>query len=295
MNKERILLVDDDEVSLDILQVITQKAGYDIVLASNGQEALDVIEQNQNIMAIVLDWIMPKVDGLEVANILHKSEKWKNIPVIMQTVKNDRKSILLGIKAGVYYYLTKPYQKQLLVAILHSAINQYHKYLNVVHEMKRFDSYIWNYIHEGKIYFRTIDEALNLSIWLAKFADNEEVAIALQELLINSVEHGNLGITYEEKSSLLEKSALEKEIMLRQSLPENQNKVVEVCFKKNADFIEVHIKDQGQGFDYNNYSHFSPERAFDLHGRGIVIAKNELQTIDYIHPGNQVIARFLIK
>lgn len=113
-------------------------------------------------------------------------------------------------------------------------------------------------------------------------------------MLINAIEHGNLGIGYSTKTSLMKTGIWEQEVLRRQNLPQNQRKKAEVFFRRKADRIELTISDQGEGFDWEKYLEISPSRARDMHGRGIALAKMlSFDDISYEGPGN--IARATIK
>jgi len=104
------------------------------------------------------------------------------------------------------------------------------------------------------------------------------------------VEHGNLGITYHEKGELINNEQLFQEITRRQTLEENHNKRVEVCFERRTDALVFTIRDQGNGFDWLRYLDFDHERVFDPNGRGIAMARTmSFDTLEYQGTGNIVV------
>jgi len=111
--KYNILLVDDIKINLDILKEIL--SDYNLLCAVNGKDALDIVKNN-NIDLILLDIMMPELDGYEVCNILQQNEKTENIPVIFVTSKTDEESIVKGYMMGARDYVTKPYKKLELLA-----------------------------------------------------------------------------------------------------------------------------------------------------------------------------------
>lgn len=113
----------------------------------------------------------------------------------------------------------------------------------------------------------------------------------MAELLINAIEHGNLQIGYDEKTALMSKGNWAQEIERRIALPENKSKAVFVSFARHPDRIELHVRDQGPGFDWKKYMELDPARAFDSHGRGIALARQlSFQTLSYMGEGNEVLA-----
>ena len=103
--------------------------------------------------------------------------------------------------------------------------------------------------------------------------DPDRVEIGLTELLVNAVEHGNLGITYEEKASLLERGGFDAEIARRLALPSLAARKVEVTISRNAVALAIRIQDEGDGFDWLPYLDVDPERALTYNGNGIAIAR----------------------
>jgi anti-sigma regulatory factor (Ser/Thr protein kinase) len=151
-------------------------------------------------------------------------------------------------------------------------------------------------LQNGIFRFRDLDEARMLANYLARACSQaENRVIGLQELLINAVEHGNLEISYKEKSALLLSNSWPQEVAQRLSLPKYSQRFVEVQFERQAQAIRFVIKDQGKGFNWQEYLDFSTERAFDLHGRGIALAKlMSFDQLQYQGNGNTVIATVLV-
>ena len=107
----KLLIVDDSEAMRAIVKetIEKNKGGVDhqYFEASNGAEALGVLQQN-NIDLILLDWSMPKLDGLELVKQVRKIEEYTNIPIIMVTAMTSRYDVMTAIKAGVTDYIMKP-------------------------------------------------------------------------------------------------------------------------------------------------------------------------------------------
>jgi hypothetical protein len=130
-------------------------------------------------------------------------------------------------------------------------------------------------LEEAHFTYRTIEEARDLASVLARACpDAESTVIGLTELLVNAVEHGNLGITYDEKSALLAEGGWAAEVARRLTLPENQGKRVDVRFQRADSELRFTICDRGNGFEWERYLDIDPRRAFDRHGRGILMARH---------------------
>jgi hypothetical protein len=136
-----------------------------------------------------------------------------------------------------------------------------------------------------------MQEAQDLALVLAEASmDSHRTVNGYSALLINAVEHGNLGIGYADKSQLLQEGRWADEIESRLHHPSYSDRKVNVVLEKTVTSTAVTITDQGRGFNWHNYLDFKPERAFDLHGRGIAISRAvSFDSIGYLGNGNTVV------
>lgn len=288
--RKKILSVDDDPLNRDILTEYLTEGGYEVIEADDGDTALRLLAQTPDIDAIVLDRMMPRLDGMEVLKAVKGNPRFSGIPVIMQSAASAREQILQGIKAGVYYYLTKPYEDQMLLAIVAAALKDAadkKKLREEVNQQRR----ILGLMEQSRFRFRTLEEAKTLAFLIANcFPEPQRVVYGLNELLLNAVEHGNLGITYAEKTKLLLEGRLFEEIERRLKSPEYGPKWGYLFFEAGENELRVTIKDQGEGFDWREYLELSPERATHPHGRGIATSKAMSFTgVRYVGCGNEVV------
>ncbi len=286
-----VLAVDDKQTNLEILAGMLKSAGYSVVTATDGVEAWNILEQRGgDFEAILLDRIMPNMNGLEVLEKIKSHPGLQSIPVIMQTSAGAAHEVLEGIQAGAFYYLTKPYKKKILLGIVQAALRDFATHQSLQEELRQ-NARTWSFLDSGIFRFRTLSEARELATLLANGCPEPGRAVlGLVEVLMNAVEHGNLQISYEEKSQLDENGQLDAEIERRQSLPEFTNKLVEVAFVRQETGVQITITDQGGGFDWQSYLTIDENRAFDSHGRGIAMAKLiSFDAIEYRGVGNQVV------
>ncbi len=117
----RILIVDDVPANVHILQSRLAAHGYDIVTATDGEAALAAVTETQPDL-ILLDVMMPKMDGIEVCRRLRADASLPFIPIIMVTAKADPKDVVAGLEAGGDEYLTKPVDQPALVARVKSML-----------------------------------------------------------------------------------------------------------------------------------------------------------------------------
>lgn len=113
MNKSKILVVDDEARMRKIVSDFLTKAGFLVLEAEDGLEALDIFYDNPDIKIVILDVMMPGLDGWGVCKEIRKESK---VPIIMLTARSDESDELLGFNLGVDEYITKPFSPKILVA-----------------------------------------------------------------------------------------------------------------------------------------------------------------------------------
>lgn len=288
----KVLAVDDEPYNLQILTDYLEGAGYEVVTAENGLLALEKLEANPDVDVILLDRMMPHMTGMDVFEKIKANVRLREIPVIMQTAAATSAQVLDGIEAGVYYYLTKPYGEQILLSVVKAALT----YAQNKKEMKKEvlnHKPILGMMEQSRFRFRTQEEAQTLAYIIASCMPSPELTVyGVHELLINAIEHGNYGITYEEKTKLLLSGSWQEEMNRRAALPENINKFAHLSFQLEGDIITLHIKDEGAGFDWRKYMEVSPERVTNPNGRGIAIAKKmSFHSLEYLGNGNEVLCK----
>ena len=285
-----LLLVDDDRVMRVMLREVLQTQGYVVHAAKDGEEALDMLQQHPTkVDAIILDREMPGLNGLEVVAKLKADPHFATIPIIMLTGSGDAQAIQEGIDAGVYYYLVKPADNTLLRSVIESALREQRQKLSLISELNRHGGAL-KAMRNCQIAVSSLSEAEDTACFLAScFPDPERVVAGLMELLVNAVEHGNLGISYEEKHRLLAENIWRQELDRLAALPENKEKQVDVIYQHKPEGYLVQITDCGRGFDWRRYWHINPARATASHGRGIARARlMAFERLAYNEKGNSV-------
>lgn len=117
--KSKLLIVDDDPISLRVLSEYLRGANYGFVAAENGQQAWEILQKSPQEFALVIaDRIMPKMHGMELLAQMRQHQTLKNIPLIMLTGEVEKDEMVAAIKAGVFDFLHKPIEKELLLAVL---------------------------------------------------------------------------------------------------------------------------------------------------------------------------------
>jgi CheY-like chemotaxis protein len=285
-----ILAVDDNPTSLRLLESMLERNDFEVQTAVNGLETMAILEKDhEEIDIILLDRMMPEMDGIEVCNAMKSDERFRYIPIIMQTAADHPEEISEGIAAGVFYYLTKPLSQEMLLSVVAAAGKQIRRHKQLRHEMER-RKISFGLVQILKCTFKTLEEAEGMSIFLANFFDDPDRTLTgVSELLINAVEHGNLGISYQEKSELVTNQEWQKEVNRRLADPKYKDRMVTVIFERKEDACYIQISDEGEGFNWKEYMDVDPSRAMHNHGRGIAMA-NMLcfSRLIYNKKGNQV-------
>ncbi len=287
-----ILIVDDEIQNLEIITEYLEKEACHTTTQHNSIQAWQELEANPTTYdVILLDWMMPELDGLEMLGKIKQHPEMKYTPVIMQTARANKQDILRGMVGGAYYYLTKPYNQETLCSIVKAALEDNQRFKQLKKILLQSDqSPILKTSAEFEL--RNLNEAEQLASTLAShYPEPERVLSGISELLINAIEHGNLNISYTEKSDLKKNGQWRNEIEHRLRQDEFKNKSAKVKYSKNKNSISITVTDQGMGFDWKKYMEFSPDRAFDCNGRGIAMSNAlSFDQLLYNDCGNEVTA-----
>lgn len=123
MKKEKILVVDDEEDILELVRYNLVREGYVVDCAASGEEALKAAETNPADL-IVLDLMLPGIDGLEVARRLKQNPGTKDTPIVMLTAKGEEADVVSGLELGADDYVTKPFSPRILIARMKAVIRR---------------------------------------------------------------------------------------------------------------------------------------------------------------------------
>jgi len=291
MADPKVLIVDDDPLVSRHLAAILGRAGYAVRVANDGWTALELLTGEPEVVAVVLDRQMPGMDGLEVLGHMKRLAALRDIPVVLATALGGPEEVRAGLQAGAIYYLVKPLEPSVVVQVVAAATTEYATKRKLWAEMDGVRSAM-GLIREGVFRFQTIRQCEDLATLLAKACpEPRRTVIGLLELMTNALEHGNLGITYQEKSALIASGDWAFEVERRQALPGHRDQWVEVTLDRTREATRFRIQDMGPGFAWEPFLEVAPERMFDSHGRGILLARYEaFDRLEYLGDGNCVVA-----
>lgn len=292
MAQERVLVVDDEPLNLCIIEEFLAQEAVDLDLLSDPLAAWERLRAPDSDYALViLDRMMPGLDGLELLRRMKREARFGDVPVIMQTAAALPDQVRQGLAAGAHYYLTKPYEPEALVSIVRGALDDRRNRLQLRCQVAHLEE-AQRLLATVEYRFVTLDDVAKLVPVLAALCPQPAaVAPGLSDLMVNAIEHGNLGITYREKALLKWEGDWEAEIERRLTLPQLRDRVARVRCERRADRVVFTVADQGDGFDWEKYLTFDPERAFDPNGRGIAMARmTSFSSLEYQGKGNVVVA-----
>ena len=180
MERIRVMVVDDESRMRKLVKDFLQHKNYEVLEAENGEEAVDLFFQEKNIALIILDVMMPKMDGWQVCREIRQYSK---VPIIMLTAKSDERDELQGFELGVDEYISKPFSPKILVARVEAILRRTNGDAQEVIEVGgiRLDKGAHQVIVDGKSIELSFKEFELLSYFIA----NQGVALSRERILNN--------------------------------------------------------------------------------------------------------------
>jgi len=126
MEKKTILIVDDEQDILELIEYNLKNEGYSILTAQAGEQAIKIAKQSLPDL-IVLDLMLPGIDGLEVTRYLRSTEQTRDMPIVMLTAKGEESDIITGLELGANDYISKPFSPKVLVARIRAILRRRRK------------------------------------------------------------------------------------------------------------------------------------------------------------------------
>lgn len=296
MPKWNVLAVDDEPVILSMIEQLLGNETCAVDTADNVSLAWEKLSNPANSFNfVILDRMMPGINGLELLQRIKADNRLGSVPVIMQSGAVSPEEITEGIEAGAFYYLTKPYTQNALQCIVRAVMADIELRAEASAQATRYIESL-KYFTAGELRFSTLDDVNRVAGILAALCpDPDKASSGLVELLLNAVEHGNLGISYDEKKQLLYEDRWEEELERRLASSEYRGRTATVSFQRRSSFLEFRIADQGQGFDWAKYLELDPARSLDPNGRGIAMSRRcSFSSVEFQGVGNVVMATVLL-
>jgi len=289
--RERILIVDDEESILDAMAEAISLLDFTVITARNGDEAWEKFEKECPDV-VVTDVRMPHRDGLMLTTQIKASQP--SCPVIVVTGFGSEQAAVAALKAGASDYLVKPFQLSELRNAVTRACSLLRARWADEYVLAILDNMTSHLVIDNlpemlgsvvNLLLRTMTGCLSGQQLLA-------VRVALHELLMNGIEHGNLNITPEEKTYALQDDSYDRLLQVRREDPKYQQRRVRLSCTHdvNVGKIDIRIVDEGEGFDWEKLLGRTvqslPHTARS--GRGIFLVQTLVPDVMYHGKGNEV-------
>ena len=178
MNKKRILVVDDEARMRKLVKDFLVKNNMDVVEAADGEEAITIFFQEKNFDLVILDVMMPQMDGWEVLKTIRE---YSQVPVIMLTAKGEEQDEMQGFAAGADDYVTKPFSPKLLVARIEAILRRNSSATSEVMHAGKIE--LDKSAHSVRVDGKEIDLSYKEFELLAYFIENQGIALSREKIL----------------------------------------------------------------------------------------------------------------
>ncbi len=288
---ERVLIVDDEPSILDAMAEAIRILDYSVITAKDGDEAWQKFEEEKPDI-VVTDVRMPHRDGLTLTARIKATRP--SCPVIVVTGFGSEEAAVAALKAGASDYLVKPFQLSDLRQAVDRACS--------LHRDKWADECVVSVVDDVRctLVIDNLPERLGsvVNFVLRSFpgclSDSHVLGlrVALQELLMNAIEHGNLHITSDEKNHALMEDTYDQLLHERRKMPEYRHRRVRLSYSHDLTrgVVEFRIIDEGQGFDWQAMLGRDANQLLTMigSGRGIFLVRTLIPNLSYFGNGNEV-------
>lgn len=285
--KLRILVADDEPSIRKILHKLLDRHGYETLEASNGLEALKIFEEKKPDI-VISDIRMPEMNGLDLLRAIKRISP--EACVTIMTGFGTEEVAIEAIRSGACNYFKKPFQaSELLYAIGALAELVMHRKREVV-DFSTVSSET-RICHVGNDVNQVYPLIQELTRTLQGFPyDVESIQIGLLEIITNAIEHGNLGITFQEKQEALKRGTFDELYRTKQASDPASGKIVEIGYEFSPSEVRYTITDSGGGFDWKNLPDSrDPKNIMETSGRGIIMTRLLMDEVSFNEAGNSVV------
>ena len=187
MDKIKILVVDDESRMRKLVKDFLGREGYQVLEAGDGMEAMEVFYDEKDIALIILDVMMPRMDGWQVCREVRQSSK---VPIIMLTARSEERDELQGFALGVDEYISKPFSPKILVARVNAILRR----ANVLGGGDEIDGIVIDKAaHQVKIDGKEIELSFKEFELLSYFVENQGIALSREKILNNVWDYDYFG------------------------------------------------------------------------------------------------------
>ncbi len=285
MKKLNILIIDDDKEILNFLKEFFEMNNYNVYIAETGTEGVEEYKKRY-IDMVITDLKLPDINGDIIIERIKEIDP--KVPIFAITGLADKKLIDNIMKKGALDLIKKPFSAKKLKYLFKKIENYYLSF-----KKKDASNFVlWDKRHiriknDISILTKVVDYIFENIVFSSE--SENFLKIALQEIIINAIEHGNLRITHDDKKELILNDNYLDFILKRANEDKFKDTYVDIQVFSNPDYMKVIVRDMGDGFDYTSIPDpEEPDNFFKEFGRGILIAKSAFDSVEFNDIGNEV-------
>ena len=288
--KVRILVVDDQEALRSLLSRLLVREGFEPIEAGDGEEAVRLFK-SESPLVVVSDIMMPRMDGLALLHEIKRIDR--NATVILMTGQGNEDVLLDALRGGATNFFKKPFNIRELIDEIRTIV----EFRLEAARSTLFSPFLLEETKHFVIpradcpYFPIINQITLQLPCLLPEGEILNLKIGIEEMIANAVEHGNLGISFEEKNRAIEEGRLAELMTERGRQSDALGRAVHVISRLTTDHFEISIRDEGQGFAWRSLPAVAPESLLSFNGRGIFLTKIYFDEVIYNETGTMVTMR----
>lgn len=287
---KNILIIEDDIEIVTLVKKLLSGKNMNLFHTENAEDAMEIlVEDPRKFDTILLDKALPGTDGIELIKKIKVHKANIISPIVMISGDGNDEKISEAIRAGAYYYLTKPLRKHSFITVINKSI----EYLENQVQGKKFFNKLLNgngFVQEVKASVQSHKDILDIAYSLSFFFERPSIAFrGIYELVRNAVEHGVYEVGSDKTTYLAEDDIGD---YLDTFSVKNRKKVdVQILVKNLNGKTVIQIDDPGEGFEWSNFLTLDPANSNKLTGKGIAYASQVcFDEITYNKKGNSVTA-----
>jgi DNA-binding response OmpR family regulator len=288
--KPRVLIADDQEALRELLSRLLTREGFEPIEAADGVQAVELF-RTQAPLVVVSDIMMPRMDGLALLTELKRIDR--SAVVILMTGQGNEEILLRALRGGATNFFRKPFNVRELM-------DEIRRVVDFRMEAARSTLFSPFLVSEKKTfvipradspYFPIVNQVTLQLPCILPEEDILNLKIGIEEMIVNAVEHGNLGITFEEKNKAISEGTLANLLAQRGKESDAHGRQVFVTASLTPEAFEVVVRDEGGGFDWRRLPIVAPENLMSFNGRGIFLTKIYFDEVRYNEKGTEVTLR----
>ena len=285
-----MLIVDDQEALRGLLSRLLLREGFEPIEAADGVQAVELF-RTRSPLVVVSDIMMPRMDGLALLNEVKRIDR--RAVVILMTGQGNEEILLGALRGGATNFFRKPFNVKDLLAEIRKVVDfrigaarstLFSPFLTA--ETKSFVI-----PRADSAYFPIVNQ---ITLQLPCILPEEDILnlkIGIEEMITNALEHGNLGISFEEKNKAIADDMLPELLAERGRKSDAAGRTIRISSRLTLDAFEVTVRDEGQGFDWRSLPAVASQNLMSFNGRGIFLTKIYFDEVVYNNTGTEVTLR----